>query len=97
MGKKQDKNKKLKKGAARRHAIVEVIRRNELATGRSDSMISRLTVRNVATFDSEGVTLEGLQRVNFIYGRNGVGKTTLSRVLEAVNESVNRSEIIDKR
>ena len=87
---------KQKKGAARRHAIVEAIRRNELATGRSDSMISRLTVRNVATFDSEGVTLDGLQRVNFIYGRNGVGKTTLSRVLEAVNESVNRSEIIDK-
>ena len=49
----------------------------------------------MATFDSEGVTLDGLQRVNFIYGRNGVGKTTLSRVLDAVNESVNKSEIID--
>lgn len=29
----------------------------------------------------EGVTFDNLQRVNFIYGGNGCGKTTFSRVL----------------
>lgn len=44
-------------------------------------MIKSITIRNVASYDHKGVTFEHLQRVNFIYGSNGCGKTTLGRVL----------------
>ena len=65
----------------KRKAVVAAIQKNALAAGRTDSMIKRIVIRNVATFGSEGVELDNLQRVNYIYGGNGVGKTTLSRVL----------------
>lgn len=42
-------------------------------------MIKKITIRDVASYDSEGVVLDDLQKVNFIYGGNGTGKTTLSR------------------
>lgn len=44
-------------------------------------MIRRIVIRDVASYDHEGVTFDNLQRVNFIYGGNGCGKTTLSRLL----------------
>jgi wobble nucleotide-excising tRNase len=72
-GKNREKNK--------RKAIVEAIERNALTTGHTDSMIRRITLRDVATYGHKGVKLENLQRVNFIYGGNGAGKTTLSRLL----------------
>ena len=65
----------------KRKAVVAAIQKNALAAGHTDSMIKRIVIRNVATFGSEGVELDNLQRVNYIYGGNGVGKTTLSRVL----------------
>jgi wobble nucleotide-excising tRNase len=48
-------------------------------------MIKKITIRNVASYDSEGVVLEDLQKVNIIYGGNGTGKTTISRFLENTN------------
>ena len=42
-------------------------------------MIKKITIRDVASYDHEGVVLDDLQKVNFIYGGNGTGKTTLSR------------------
>ena len=44
-------------------------------------MIKRITIRDVASYDHEGVTFNDLAKVNFIFGGNGTGKTTLSRVL----------------
>lgn len=44
-------------------------------------MIKKIIIKNTATFDSEGVTIDNLQKVNFIYGGNACGKTTISRVL----------------
>ena len=44
-------------------------------------MIKKIVIRDVASFDHEGCTLENLQRVNIIYGGNGTGKTTISRIL----------------
>ena len=44
-------------------------------------MIKKITIRDVASYDSEGVIFDDLQRVNIIYGGNGTGKTTISRVL----------------
>ena len=44
-------------------------------------MIKKIVIKEVASFDNEGVTLDNLKRVNFIYGGNACGKTTISRVL----------------
>lgn len=44
-------------------------------------MIKKIVIKNVASFDNEGVTLDDLKKVNFIYGGNACGKTTISRVL----------------
>jgi wobble nucleotide-excising tRNase len=44
-------------------------------------MIKKITIRDVASYDSEGVVLDDLQKVNFVFGGNGTGKTTISRVL----------------
>ena len=48
-------------------------------------MIKKITIRDVASYDHEGCTFEDLQKVNFIYGGNGCGKTTLSRAFEKSN------------
>ena len=48
-------------------------------------MIKKITIRDVASYDKDGVVFDNLQKVNFIYGGNGCGKTTLSRALEKSN------------
>ena len=45
-------------------------------------MIKRVVIKDIATFDKKGVFYENLQKVNVIYGGNGTGKTTTSKVLE---------------
>jgi len=44
-------------------------------------VIEDIQIRNEACFDSDGQALEGLKPVNFVYGSNGTGKTTISRVI----------------
>jgi wobble nucleotide-excising tRNase len=45
-------------------------------------MITSITLKNVATYEPiNGVQINGLKKVNFIYGANGCGKTTLSNYL----------------
>ena len=45
-------------------------------------MIKKIVIKDIASFDKDGVVFDNLQRVNVVYGRNGTGKTTMSRVLE---------------
>jgi len=45
-------------------------------------MIERIVVKDVATFDDSEHVMEDLGKLNFIFGSNGSGKTTISRVLE---------------
>ena len=45
-------------------------------------MINSITIRNVATYDNEGVKINNLKKINFIYGGNGTGKTTISNYLK---------------
>ncbi|WP_313375330.1 AAA family ATPase [Chishuiella sp.] len=45
-------------------------------------MIKTITLKNIATYDSSnGVIIDNLKKINFIYGANGCGKTTLSNFL----------------
>lgn len=44
-------------------------------------MIKTITIRNVASYDSQGVVIDDLNKVNFIYGSNGSGKTTISNLI----------------
>jgi len=44
-------------------------------------MIEELIIRGCASYDATGATLSGLKQVNYLFGSNGVGKTTISRVV----------------
>ena len=57
-------------------------------------MIKRIVIKDTATFDSTGVELDNLQKVNFIYGGNACGKTTISST-ELVRTKM-RSDITKK-
>ncbi len=50
-------------------------------------MIESISISNVATYDATGITVEGLSKVNFIYGANGTGKTTITNLLEEEKHS----------
>lgn len=45
-------------------------------------MLESIVLKNVATYDDEGVEIEDLQKINIIYGGNGSGKTTLTRLID---------------
>ena len=44
-------------------------------------MIESITIKKIATYDDIGVQINDLKKVNFIYGTNGSGKTTISNFL----------------
>lgn len=50
-------------------------------------MIKSISVKQIATFDNDGTTIDNLKKVNFIYGANGCGKTTLSNYLHDIEET----------
>ena len=51
-------------------------------------MIESITIKNIATFDpNDGVKIEDLKKVNFFYGANGSGKTTISNFLQNPSDS----------
>ena len=44
-------------------------------------MIKSIIIKKVATYDKTGIQVNDLKKVNFIYGANGCGKTTISNFL----------------
>lgn len=44
-------------------------------------MIKSIRIANIASYPSEASVLSGMTAVNFIYGANGTGKTTISKVI----------------
>ncbi len=44
-------------------------------------MIKSITIRNIATFDNTGIEIPEFKEVNFLYGANGSGKTTISNFI----------------
>jgi len=49
-------------------------------------MISKIEIRDCASFDPKGVEISNLNEVNFIYGANGSGKTTISNVIADISK-----------
>lgn len=49
-------------------------------------MIKSLVIRNVATYDTTGIRLDNLRKINFIYGTNGCGKTTITKFIDNTEE-----------
>lgn len=48
-------------------------------------MIESIRIANTANFGSDTQELSGLSQFNFIYGSNGSGKTTISRIIANEN------------
>lgn len=44
-------------------------------------MLISMTISGVASYDGDGVEISNLKKVNFFYGANGCGKTTISNFL----------------
>lgn len=55
-------------------------------------MINGLKIRSVSTYDDVGAELLNLNRINFIYGNNGSGKTTISEVIR-MSENFEKCEL----
>ena len=49
-------------------------------------MISKIEIKRVATYDETGTSLNDLKDINFIYGANGSGKTTVSNLMSSPDE-----------
>ena len=47
-------------------------------------MIERLVIKNVASYDSTGVDINTNKKINFFFGYNGSGKSTIARFLHDV-------------
>lgn len=45
-------------------------------------MITNIEIKNEASYDQTGQPMDGLKQVNFVFGSNGTGKTTISRVID---------------
>jgi len=45
-------------------------------------MIESITIKNIATYDNTGIQITDLKKVNFIYGANGSGKTTITKFID---------------
>lgn len=57
-------------------------------------MIEQISIHHFATYDETGCTLENLNKINFIYGTNGTGKTTISNfVKDPTHNNYNRCSI----
>ncbi|PKA14319.1 AAA family ATPase [Leptospira haakeii] len=44
-------------------------------------MIESVEIKKIASYDEHGITLNNLKSINYIYGANGSGKTSISKVL----------------
>ena len=50
-------------------------------------MIDSVDINKVASFDETGIQLKDLKKVNFIYGANASGKTTISNLIAKPDDS----------
>lgn len=66
-------------------------------------MIDSITIRSVGSYSIEGATLSDCKKVNYIFGSNGCGKTTISNLLASPDNptymhcGIQHSRISDSR
>lgn len=56
-------------------------------------MINKLIISNIASFDSDGIKIADLNKINYIYGGNGVGKTTISNYINSLTNTKTSTEL----
>ena len=49
-------------------------------------MLSSIYLKNIASYNSIGTKFRDLKKINFIYGNNGTGKSTLSRAFRNIKD-----------
>ncbi|MCU8657780.1 AAA family ATPase, partial [Klebsiella pneumoniae] len=54
-------------------------------------MIESISLSNIATYHPDKSEVISLKKINFIYGANGAGKTTISRLIEKPSLSIDSS------
>ncbi|CAM4372944.1 AAA family ATPase [Klebsiella variicola] len=54
-------------------------------------MIESISLSNIATYHPDKSEVINLKKINFIYGANGAGKTTISRLIEKPSLSIDSS------
>lgn len=52
-------------------------------------MIESITLKKIASYDENGVRITGLTRLNFFFGRNGSGKSTIAKYLYTLSTGNN--------
>ena len=50
-------------------------------------MINTIDIKNVASFDEQGTVIQDLKKLNFVFGFNGSGKSTITKFLYEVSLS----------
>ncbi|PTQ92406.1 wobble nucleotide-excising tRNase [Mucilaginibacter yixingensis] len=50
-------------------------------------MITGISLKEIATYDRDGAEFQDLKKINFIYGTNGSGKTTISNFLSDTKQN----------
>ena len=48
-------------------------------------MIEEIVIKNTASYDKDGIVIDGLNALNFIYGTNGSGIVVFWIILEIPN------------
>lgn len=56
-------------------------------------MINKLIISNIASFDLDGIEIADLNKINYIYGGNGVGKTTISNYINSLTNTKTSTEL----
>lgn len=60
-------------------------------------MIEKIRMRECATYDADGIEINECKKINFIYGANGSGKSTISNFFQDTNnEDYNKCEVVWK-
>ena len=54
-------------------------------------MITTITLKNKATYNSTGVTIDDLTKLNYFLGNNGCGKSTLANYMQSISENTSSS------
>lgn len=49
-------------------------------------MLTKVTLKNIASYNDNGTEFSNLKKINFIYGNNGTGKSTFSRYFKNMDQ-----------